>query len=327
MRITIDLSEKSYNIEIQKGNIKKIKDFWNIDRKVLIVTDEGVPKEYAEIVASQVKTPTIVTLPQGEDTKCLENFSYLLEIMVVKGFTRSDAVIAVGGGVIGDLAGFAAAAYMRGIDFYNIPTTLLSQVDSSIGGKVAIDFCGFKNIVGFFYQPKGVIIDPDLLKTLDKRQFSAGMAEAVKMALTFDKSLFELIENGVDDTNLETVIEKSLLIKKNVVEQDEKEKGLRRILNFGHTLGHAIEAEGELLHGECVALGMIAMSSDEVKKRLIPVLKNLSLPYEFNYDIKTLLPSVLHDKKADGSEIYLIKCDKIGSYREEKVDISSVNEG
>ena len=146
--------------------------------------------------------------------------------------------------MVGDLAGFAASAYMRGIDFYNIPTTLLSQIDSSIGGKTAINFGGVKNIVGAFYQPKKVLIDPDLLKTLPPRQISNGLAEAIKVGLTSDEKLFDIFENGEIGSRLDEIIVRALTVKKNVVEQDEKEAGLRRILNFGHTVGHGIESSG-----------------------------------------------------------------------------------
>ena len=273
MILPVKTGTGGYNIYLERGALKKAGEYLNLSRRALIVTDSGVPKEYAETVAAQCKEPYIVTLPEGEKTKCFESFKKLLSKAVEYGFTRSDCVIAVGGGVMGDLAGFAAASFMRGIDFYNIPTTVLSQVDSSIGGKVAIDFEGYKNIVGAFYPPKAVIIDSNTLKTLPERQISNGLAESVKMSLTSDKELFELFEKGDIKENIDTIIEKSLKIKRAVVEQDEKEEGLRKILNFGHTLAHAIESENEmqnLYHGECVALGMIPMCSDEVKSRLIP---------------------------------------------------------
>ena len=200
--------------------------------------------------------------------------------MLDAGFTRRDCVIAVGGGVVGDLSGFAASIYMRGIDFYNIPTTLLSQVDSSVGGKTAIDFEGVKNIVGAFYPPKAVLIDENVLSTLPLRQLNNGLAEALKMSMTSDRELFDIFENGNPYENIGTVIEKSLLIKTDVVNKDEKEQGLRRVLNFGHTIGHGIEAEqaGRLYHGECVAIGMIPMCSTETAERLKRILAKLGLP-------------------------------------------------
>ncbi|MBR4868020.1 MAG: 3-dehydroquinate synthase, partial [Clostridia bacterium] len=191
MILPLSLGERSYDIVIRRGVLHQASEFLQLDRKVLIVTDDGVPAEYAQTVAAQCADPLVVTLPQGESTKCMASFEQLCRAMLEHGFTRTDCVVAVGGGVMGDLAGFAAASFMRGIDFYNIPTTLLSQVDSSIGGKVAIDLDGVKNCIGAFYQPKKVLIDPNTLLTLDPRHIAAGLAEAVKMAATFDKDLFE----------------------------------------------------------------------------------------------------------------------------------------
>lgn len=233
----MDLGADSYDIVIERGALQKADEYLNLDRKVLVVTDDGVPKEYARTVAAMAKDGVIVTVPQGEDSKSIARFSAILSRMLKEGFSRRDAVVAVGGGVVGDLAGFVAASYMRGIDFYNIPTTVLSQVDSSIGGKTAVNLDGIKNIVGAFYQPKKVLVDLDLLVTLDSRLVSEGLAEALKMGLTSDATLFELFDKGNINENMDEIITRSLMIKKNVVEQDEKEQGLRKILNFGHTIG------------------------------------------------------------------------------------------
>ena len=189
MQIRVELGKDSYTITIRPGALSQASSYMDLDRKVLVVTDDGVPAGYAAAVASCCAHPVIVTLPQGESTKDLRNFELLCRTMLREGFTRTDCVAAVGGGVVGDLAGFAAASFMRGIDFYNIPTTVLSQVDSSVGGKVAIDMDGIKNCVGAFHQPKAVLIDPEVLRTLPPRQISNGLAEAVKMAATFDAEL------------------------------------------------------------------------------------------------------------------------------------------
>ena len=328
MIIPVKTNTGEYNIYLERGILAKVGSLINLDRKVLIVTDSGVPENYSRVVASQCKDAFVMTINQGEKSKNIDNYKLLLSEMVKNGFTRTDCVVAVGGGVVGDLAGFVASSYMRGIDFYNIPTTVLSQVDSSVGGKVAIDFEGFKNIVGAFYPPKAVIIDPDTLKTLEPRQISNGLAEAVKMALTGDKDLFEHFEKG--DYDIEYVIEKSLEFKKSVVEQDEKEAGLRKILNFGHTLAHAIETNSDfkdIYHGEAVALGMIPMCSDEVKPRLLAVLKNLNLPTEFNFDIKQLIDAVYHDKKAEGTDITVVFVSEVGKWEMRKISISQFERG
>ena len=321
MIIHVDLAERGYDINIERGILSRVGRLLNLERKVLIVTDDGVPAFYAEAVAKQCKNPVIVTVKQGEESKSFETLKELCSVMLKNGFTRKDCVVAVGGGVVGDLSGFAAASFMRGIDFYNIPTTVLSQVDSSIGGKVAINLDGVKNTVGAFYQPKAVIIDPDVLSTLSHRQISNGLAEAVKMGLTSDASLFELFENDNVVTSIEQIIYKSLMVKKTVVEQDEKENGLRRILNFGHTIGHAIESLnlGNLYHGECVALGMLYVCSDKVKKRLVSVLEKLHLPTQIEIEKSKVLSVLKHDKKAEDTLISAIFVDEIGTFRIEKV--------
>ena len=271
MVINVKTQSGSYDITLKRNALNEVNSILNIKGKALIVTDSGVPVEYVKNVASQIKNSVIYTFPQGEKSKNFETYSSLLKTLAENNFDRSDCVIAVGGGVVGDMAGFTASTYMRGIKFYNIPTTLLSQVDSSIGGKTAIDFLGYKNLVGAFYQPSAVIIDPNVLKTLTKRQFNNGLCESIKMAATSDSELFNLLEENNAEAIIDTVIEKSLLIKKQVVEEDEKETGLRKVLNFGHTIGHAIETVTgleELYHGECVALGMMFMTTGEPKKRI-----------------------------------------------------------
>lgn len=328
MTISVNLAEQSYDIILERGALSRVDELLNLNRKALIVTDSGVPAEYAKAVADKCKDPYIVTIEQGEASKCLDNYAMLLGEMVKASFTRTDCVVAVGGGVVGDLAGFVASSYMRGVDFYNIPTTLLSQVDSSIGGKVAIDFLGVKNIVGAFYQPKRVVIDSNTLATLDKRQISAGMAEAIKMSLNFDKALFELIEKSESLGNdIDEIIEKSLKIKRDVVEKDAKEQGLRRVLNFGHTIGHAIESDnnlGALLHGECVSLGMLPMSAKSVRERLLPVLKKYNLPTEIKADADKLIDFITHDKKASGDDVTVVFCEEIGTFEMKKIKVSDV---
>ena len=317
MTIHMNLGENSYDIIVERGVLTKANQHLNLNRRVLIVTDSGVPAEYAETIAAQCKDGVICTVEQGENSKSLTGFEKLLQTMLDRGFSRKDCVVAVGGGVVGDLSGFAASAYMRGIDFYNIPTTLLSQIDSSIGGKTAINFGSVKNIVGAFYQPKKVLIDPDLLKTLPCRQISNGLAEAVKMALTSDQELFDIFENKDIEKHLDEIIIRSLNIKKNVVEQDEKETGLRKILNFGHTVGHGIESsEGmqELYHGECVALGMIPMCGEKIRPRVVAVLKKCNLWRTLAYDWEKITEAAFHDKKADGNTVTVTTVNEAGSF-------------
>ncbi len=329
MTIHMNLGEDSYDILVERGILSRVNEHLNLDRRVLVVTDSGVPEEYSKRVAAQCKEAVIYTVKMGEGSKSLEVFGELLKTMLDHGFSRKDCVVAVGGGVVGDLSGFAASAYMRGIDFYNIPTTLLSQIDSSIGGKTAINFGGVKNIVGAFYQPKKVLIDPELLKSLSKRQISNGLAEAVKMALTSDAALFEIFEKGDIEKNIDEIIIRSLNIKKNVVEQDEKEAGLRKILNFGHTIGHGIESsEGmsELYHGECVALGMIPMCGEEIRPRVIEALKKCNLYRTLDYDWDKITEAAFHDKKADGDTVTVTTVSEIGSFELKKMKCLDVIE-
>ena len=325
MTLSMNLGSNSYDIIIEHGALQKASEYLNLNRKVLIVTDDGVPSAYADTVAEQCKSATKVVVAQGEESKGFPTFEKLCLTMLENGFTRTDAVVAVGGGVVGDLSGFAAASYMRGIDFYNVPTTLLSEVDSSIGGKTAINLGGVKNIIGAFHQPKRVLIDPEVLKTLPPRQIANGLAEVIKMAATFDADFFRFLETEDLIENLDTVIEKSLMIKKSVVECDEKEAGLRRVLNFGHTIGHGIESYEDLhglYHGECVALGMIPMCKGEVRERILNVLKKAGLPTDLHFDADRVYEAVTHDKKADGDKIHVIYAPKIGSYEMKKVSLA-----
>ena len=323
MIIRMELGAASYDIVLERGCLKRAGELLNLDRRVLILTDEGVPARYALTVADRCREPHIYTVQQGEGSKSFAVLEAILTKMMELGFTRGDCVCSVGGGVVGDLGGFAAACYMRGIDFYNIPTTILSQVDSSIGGKTAVNLGGVKNIVGAFWQPTKVLIDPDTLDTLSERQKSSGLAEAVKAGLIADPVLFAMFEDyaaGGAPLDLEKVIAASLMVKKKVVEEDERESGVRKILNFGHTIGHGIESVTGLLHGECVAMGMIPMCSPAVRSRLVPVLGALHLPARVHADPEEVYKAVLHDKKMGDGFVSIVSVDTVGSYTIQKVD-------
>lgn len=329
MIIPINASNGSYDIVLERGALKNISKYIKTSSKALVVTDDGVPSEYAKAVADQLGNAIIATIPHGESSKSFENYMKLLGVLTENSFSRSDCVIAVGGGVVGDLSGFVASTFMRGIDFYNIPTTFLSQVDSSVGGKVAVDMCGVKNIVGAFYQPKKVIIDPNVLSTLDERQLKAGLVESVKMAATCSAELFGLIESSTDfEKDCEKIIEHSLRIKKYVVEEDPKESGLRRVLNFGHTIGHAVESSkmGEYLHGECVGIGMIPMSFDSARDRIESVLKKYGLPTKVDVDREQLMHYMMLDKKKSGNSITIVLVNEIGSFEFKKVSRTEIRD-
>lgn len=314
MKLTMELGDRSYDIVIARGCLKKAGQLLNLDRKVCIVTDSGVPRQYVEALAAQCGQAVICTVDQGEDHKTMESVTRLCEAMLENGFSRKDCVAALGGGMVGDLAGFAAASFMRGIDFYNIPTTLLSQVDSSIGGKTGVNLNGVKNIVGAFWQPCGVLIDPDTLDTLPPRLRAEGMAEYVKMALSFDEAMFEALEREDPWQDTEKALCNALTLKKMVVEQDEREAGLRKLLNFGHTIGHGVEsaAAGSLYHGECVAIGMMPMCSDAVRGRLRPVLEKLGLPVSTELDKEAIWQAMQHDKKSSSTGFSAVFVDEPG---------------
>lgn len=324
MILKMNLPLSSYDIVIEQGSLDNIDKYLNLNRKVLVVTDSMVPVEYASKVTSKAKNAILHVIKAGEESKSLETYQTLLKVMLDNNFSRKDCVIAVGGGVVGDLAGFVASSYMRGVDFYNIPTTTLSQIDSSIGGKTGVNFNGVKNIVGAFYQPKKVVIDINVLKTLTKRQFNSGLVEALKMSMTSNPKLFELFEKGEIESNIETIIIESLKIKKDVVEQDEKESGLRKILNLGHTIGHGIEAnlEGKLYHGECVGVGLIPMCSDDIKPRLIKILNKLDIPTEVDLSLNDVMNPLRHDKKANNDSVSIVRIEEIGKYILEDVSFT-----
>ena len=370
MILEVELKDRTYDIVLEQGCLQKAGALCNLNRRVLIVTDTGVPARYARTVAEQCAIPYLYTAKQGEESKSLQVFGDIMQTMVEARFTRGDCVVAVGGGVVGDLAGFAAASYMRGIDFYNIPTTVLAQVDSSIGGKTAINLGGYKNMVGAFWQPGKVLIDLNVLQTLPYRQIANGLAESVKMALTSDAQLFELFESAAAthdayatlEPYMQTVIERSLRVKKYVVEQDEHESGLRKILNFGHTIGHGIEAyeqsvtndggacraetndsvtsngeachgnacddrrEQGLYHGECVALGMIPLCAPAVRERLIPILRSLGLPTEHAFDATAVMEAIKHDKKSDQTGITVIVVPEVGSFLTKQMTAQELGE-
>ena len=332
-KLTMNLGARSYDIILRRGALQNLYQFANLNRRVAVVTDSGVPPLYARQVADQCREATIITVPQGEASKSLKTLGSVLTQMLDFNMGRGDLVIAVGGGVVGDLAGFAAAVYMRGIDFINCPTTTLSMIDSSIGGKTAVDLGDTKNIVGAFWQPKLVVVDADTLSTLPRRHYINGLAEAVKASLLADPELFSIFESGDVDKDIDTIIYRSLKFKKSIVEQDETEHGARRALNFGHTIGHGIEAVKGIkgrrttgwFHGECVALGMLPMiESNALRKRTRAVYRRLGLPTRTGFDKEKVYAEMIHDKKAQGSQITIIKVPGLGCWRAETVPVESL---
>ena len=324
-KLTMNLGERSYDIILKNGALENLYQFARLDRKVAVVTDSGVPAEYAQRVADQCRESTIITVPQGEASKSFKILETVLRQMLEFNMGRGDLVVAVGGGVVGDLAGFAAAIYMRGIDFINCPTTTLSMIDSSIGGKTAVDLGDTKNIVGAFWQPKLVIVDPATLSTLPRRHYINGLAEAVKAGLLADPELFAIFEKGDIDTQISEIIYRSLRFKKNVVEQDETERGMRKALNFGHTIGHAFELAGRYetwTHGQAVAAGMNWAARLGAAARVTPagtaqaitaLTEKFGLPADIPCPWNIMAEAVGLDKKRSGDSITLIFLSQLGT--------------
>ena len=316
MKLTMQTQSAGYDIILQRGCIKEIASYIDLNRKVLILTDQNVPDQWVDLVQAQCKDCLVVRVHGGEESKSMHTYEEVLRACLDFHMSRKDLLIALGGGVIGDLCGFVAASYMRGIDFMSIPTTTLSQIDSSIGGKTAINLGKVKNIVGAFYHPKVVLIDFDTLSTLPKRQQINGLAEAVKAGLIYDKELFALFERENWEEHLEEIIYRSLCMKRDIVQQDEKESNLRKLLNFGHTIGHGIESYYNLetyLHGECVAMGMFYfITSNETKQRLKRVCERLGLPVTADFDAQKVYELTSMDKKASGGKISTVWVDEPG---------------
>ena len=294
MKLTMRLGPRSYDIILRRGALGRVGQLVNLSRKVLVVTDSGVPQQYLSTVLAQCPQGVPVVLEQGEGSKSLAVTERLCAAMLQHGFARTDAVLALGGGVVGDAAGFAAACYMRGIDFINCPTTTLAQVDSSIGGKTAVNLAGTKNIVGAFHQPCLVVADPDTLATLPPRHVANGLAEAVKTGLIGDAALFELFEKDAAQQSLEEILCRGL-------------------------------ARRQLYHGECVALGTLPLlESPAVRARVRMVYRALGLPVRIRYDGDEIYSHLVHDKKAANGAITLVKVKQPGSYRLEKVPVEAL---
>lgn len=296
--------------------------------KTVIVTDSNVGPIYAQKVAASLRDagfqPSVFTFPAGEEHKRIETIMDMYAAFSDRGLTRSDFVVALGGGVTGDMAGFAAATYLRGIRFLQIPTSLLSQIDSSVGGKTGADLPQGKNLVGAFHQPSLVLIDPDTLATLPDLFFADGMGEAIKYGCIRDRELFHTIAEGKGKENIEPMISRCVDIKREFVERDELDNGDRMLLNFGHTFGHALEKihdYKDLTHGEAVGIGMVMMSrcgeaagltEPGTSERIAAVLKQYGLPVSDDADAGAIVRATSFDKKSRGEQINLVLLRRIG---------------
>lgn len=316
-------SSKDYSVHI--GKLEKLV----FDTKVLVVTNSTVAALHLETLKNHIAAKELHTiiLPDGEMYKNFESLNLILNACFDHRLDRRSLLIAFGGGVIGDMTGFAASIYQRGINFIQIPTTLLSQVDASVGGKTGINNSYGKNLIGSFWQPRAVYCDSTFLQTLPKREFAAGVAEIIKMAVTFDKNFFEWLERHdlSDETNLKIAIHKSIAIKADVVSQDETEKGIRAVLNYGHTFAHVIENQthySTYLHGEAVAIGMVMANTLAIKLNLLSaedalrikdLLERYELPTHYKIDsLETFYDAFFLDKKSANDKITFILAKGIG---------------
>lgn len=354
MQVNVKLGTNSYPVILGPGllNTSKIlfKKYIPKCKKILIVTDKGTPDKYRKTLLSNLKNFKVTTIlfRSGEETKNLKNIDKLLAILFKQKLSRDDCIIALGGGVIGDLSGFAASIFKRGIHFIQIPTTLLAQVDSSIGGKTGVNAREGKNMIGSFYQPRFVLIDPDTLNSLSVRDLFSGFAEVLKYGLIMNKNFFEWLEKNAyemlftrDIKLLTYAIKESCKCKALVVEKDEKEKNLRAILNFGHTFAHAFESaqnySKDLTHGEAVLIGMFIAShlskklgllKEKELTRIVDLYNELNLHSELDYfftekDIPKLLGFMRQDKKIVGGKIKLVLLERIGKAMLKQSDLNT----
>ena len=341
-KLHINLEEKSYDIFIEKGIFSEVGKYISKvykEKKIVVVTDTNVDRLYGDKLIKNLEdigyTTSKVVFNAGEENKNFDTLTEVYEKIVDSGIKRGDLLIAFGGGVVGDLAGFAASTIYRGMDFIQIPTTLLAQVDSSVGGKVAVDTNRGKNLVGSFYQPKMVIIDPELLKTLDEREVRSGMAEVIKYGAIYDNEFFNFLldKKDIKDSmnHIEKIIKRCCEIKAKIVEIDELDMGLRMILNFGHTLGHAIEKYynyTKYTHGEAISIGMYEITrlgerlnitklgeSEKIKE----ILQNYNLPIEDEVKLKDLVEIMKTDKKNISGVLNFIFLSEIGEVKIKKV--------
>ncbi|MFL3024884.1 MAG: 3-dehydroquinate synthase [Candidatus Neomarinimicrobiota bacterium] len=333
--IQVNLDKRSYSIDIESGILKKCSSLLNEHnngQKWIIISQYNLMELFGFVFLKELKKNNFdvdfITLPNGETAKSINEYSRIINQMIEYGCDRKSTIICLGGGVVGDVSGFVASSFMRGINYFQIPTTLLAMVDSSIGGKTGINVSQGKNLIGAIYQPKGVLIDPQLLASLPKEEVNAGIGEIIKYGAIWDKSFLVQIGSWLNDINnfpFETAISASCEIKAKIVSKDENENGIRRILNFGHTIGHALESHlgyGKIRHGDAVSFGMkcsgyVSEQLNYITKEDLLILTNiidkLPLPQLPKIDPKYLLPFIKNDKKTEKGKLNFVVLDDLGN--------------
>ena len=339
-KVKVSTSGGSYEVLIgEKLNIgEMLKDIHNAC-KVLIVSDDTVSTLYGYEIKESLKQAGFFVysydFPHGEESKTMDTVAQIVEFAAECEFTRTDLFLALGGGIPGDITGFASSIFLRGIDFVQVPTTILSAVDSSVGGKTGVNLLSGKNLAGAFHQPIAVFLNTDFFNSLSKEIYSQGLAEAIKYGMIMDEELFDVFESG--NYHIKDICKKCIEDKAVIVKQDEFEKNIRRILNFGHTPAHGIEklSEFSISHGSAVAIGMVIMTkiSEEkgmcekgISERLIRILKREGLPTTCEFDAKSLARAALSDKKRSGDKVGLVLINSIGNSEIVPVDVNNLNE-
>ncbi|HIS58279.1 MAG TPA: 3-dehydroquinate synthase [Candidatus Limadaptatus stercoravium] len=326
MKTTVTTSTGEYPVITGHGILKDFADLTQICRegtKAAVVTDDNVAPLWLDRLLSVLPDGTLrYVIPHGEKSKNWTLAGELLEKLAADGFCRDDTLVALGGGVVGDITGFVASVYMRGVPYVQVPTTLLAAIDSSVGGKTAVDLKAGKNLAGRIYPPKAVVCDLDTLATLPRSEWKCGLGEAVKYAVLAGGEIFDIMESGAGAENLERLIDLCVDYKRRIVEADENEGGLRRLLNLGHTVGHAIEAESALgfPHGVCVAMGIKVIARASVSAGYLPkdeylrisaLLQKYGFP-ECPYPLRSVIMHAAHDKKISGGKINAVVIRGIG---------------
>ncbi len=323
--ITVHSKQRDYNVYIENNLLDNLDVYLDSNRQYVVISDDGIPEIYQEIIKKSCTNLLRITFPQGEKSKSLATYEIIIHKLIENNISKDAIIIALGGGVTGDLAGYVASTYLRGIPYVQIPTTLLAQIDSSVGGKVAVNVGNTKNIIGQIYPPLKVLIDPLTLNTLEQRQIMNGMAEMIKCGMIADKNFFEQIKNENVISNMEKFISRTVEIKKDFVEQDELDNNVRQALNFGHTYGHALESYynfEKYLHGEAIAIGMVRILTDEfIKSELISVLEKYHLPTSDPVATSDLITYISNDKKKRSNILYFIDVPKIGSFEIKKLSL------
>lgn len=342
-KVTIKGVKKPYDILIGKDILTivpdKIKELTRA-KTVVIITDDNVDRLYADMVLKMLQKAGFNALkfvfPHGENHKTMETICDILEFMAANNVTRSDLIVALGGGIVGDVSGYAAASYLRGIDFIQVPTTFLAAIDSSVGGKTGVNLKSGKNLAGAFYQPRLVVCDTQTFDTLPKENFKEGVAEAIKYGVICDKELFCLLSER-DSWNIESVIEKCVSMKAEIVSVDEFDTGQRQLLNFGHTIGHAIEkaTDFKISHGIAVGIGMaiiskisdtLGWSGENTYSQITKCLKKNGIPTTTDVKNEDLLSAMAKDKKRNGETINLVIPEKIGNCVLKSIEVSKLEE-